>query len=363
MQTEIPASVPEVEDHELAAVASLFPELPNLRAELADRFAQAVRGLVETRAQNGWPSEGDSTEAVFLMVDHPRQIGEIFGATPFTDLRAKHEPIFGRLFFTNRDASAGRQMPMPTSSNEILEWLDDRDLGKIPIVTVYRNTMQMLTRRKGTNDSARSDRIRDEEPSATVEELQQALEHFHVTCLLTPTCCPDGVWKPEHAHQYIPGPRPEKSIQSDLTVALNFWFRGIVKAEYEDTTNIGRIDIRLLKKTNGESLLGYWAILELKVIRSYASTHTSSKPSVVAPKSNVDAIIKGVRQARAYQTNRETDIGLLEIYDLRREKALQVLEHLDVLSVIHEATPKPEIHLWEVFGSSEDARNAGYSGI
>ena len=102
MPNKPPDNVPGVDDQELATVAGLFPELPNIRAEPADRFVQAIRTLVEKRAQQQWPNEDDADLAVFVMVDHPRQVGERHEATPFADPIAKNDPLLGFLFFANR---------------------------------------------------------------------------------------------------------------------------------------------------------------------------------------------------------------------------------------------------------------------
>ena len=131
-------SVGGVADRDLAAVVGLLPALPNIGAEPADRFAQAVRALVENRAQREWPNEGDEDLAVFIMVDHPRPVGERHGGRPFADLIAKSEPLLGRLFFANRDASSGRVIVLPTEPNAIVEWLEEKGLGDCSIVTVYR---------------------------------------------------------------------------------------------------------------------------------------------------------------------------------------------------------------------------------
>ena len=55
MASEGPEQIPGVEDQDLATVARRVPELPNVRGMDADRFAQAVRTLVERRAQASWP--------------------------------------------------------------------------------------------------------------------------------------------------------------------------------------------------------------------------------------------------------------------------------------------------------------------
>ena len=195
-------SILGVDNRQLAAVAGLLPELPNVRAEAADRFSQAVRTLVEKRARNAWPNEGDTDVAVFVMVHHPRQIGEKHRAHPFVDPLAKGDPLLGRLYFANGDASRGRSMPMPTAPDAILEWLADQDLGGCPVVTVYRQSKLMFTRRTGIDDFALEDQIRDRKPSATLPELKEALTYFHRKRLITPASCPKGVWEPGRAQQY-----------------------------------------------------------------------------------------------------------------------------------------------------------------
>ena len=354
--------VPGIDDQQLAAVAGLLPKLPNIGAEPADRFAQEVLKLVENRAQKNWPNEGEADLAVFVKVGYPRQVGEKHGAIPFVDPIATDQPLLGRLFFANRDASLGRSMPLPTEANAILEWLDDNELGGCPIVIAYRSSKKMVTRRSGTHDTARCDMIRDQEPSATLSELLEALKYFHRTQILTPMSCPGGVWEPKRAHEYVPGPKPEKSIQSALKLALNFWFRGVVRAEHEDSTNIGRIDVRLLKKSEKEDSLAYWVIMELKIIKSFTNPQQGSNPSPVPITTNIDALVKGVMQAGSYQENRSAEKSFLEIYDLRKDKKDNLKQWPEVLRAMETFSMPPEIHVWSVFGSSENARAAGYTG-
>ena len=345
-----------VNDDELAAVAGLMPRLPNVGAARTDRFAQAVRTLVEKRAQTGWPNEAPSDLAVFVLVNHPRKVGEAHGGRPFVDPIAQGTPLLGHMFFSSPDASHGQFIPMPVEEFAFLEWLEDQDLGGCPVVAVYRDAKQMVTRRLGVNDPAWNDAIRDQEPSATLDELMGALRHFHERRVVTPTGRPDGVWKQGAADKYIPGENPEKSIQSLLEFALNFWFRGVVRAESEDSTNIGRIDVRLLTR-GADGRLGYWIILELKVIKSF--TNSGSK---VSESSNLEAIVKGVKQAGSYRENRCAEEGMLEIYDLRQDKSEDLTVRDDVSAALNMYCPPPKIDIWPLFGSAEDARNAGYTG-
>ena len=339
----------------------IVPALPDIRAPRADRFAQAVRTLVEKRAVDHWPNENSEDLAVFVLVDYPRRFGEQYGGVPFADPIAQGTPLLGSLFFSNADASHGQLVSLPSGANAMLDWLEDEGLGDCAIVMVYRNAKQMVTRRSGVNNPARREEIRDTEPTATLPELMDALTHYHEHYVLTPTGCPIGVWEPDRARQYVPGPRPENSIQSDLERALNFWFRGVIKARTEDKTNIGRIDVRLLKK-GSDGRLAYWIIIELKVIKSFTNAKKGSTPSLVNDNTNVEAIVKGVKQAGSYRTTTLAEEGLLEIFDLRKDKTERLTERPQVSAALQLYTPPPQIDVWPAFGQAEDARNAGYTG-
>ncbi len=350
-------------DQLLAAIAGILPALPNVRADIADRFSQGVRALVETRAQSGWPGEDDGVDvAAFVFVDRPREVGDRLGAVPVTDPVATQEALLGRLFLMNRDASNGRACPLPVDAGALIDWLTDNGLGDRPVVMVYRTTKTMTTRRDGVEGSARRDPIRNTKPDATVEELADALNFFHLS-QLTPASCAEGIWEPKRASDYVPGPAPEAAVQDRLAIVLNSWFHGVVRAQVEDRTNIGRIDVRLLKKSSEEGSLAYWAIIELKVIKSFANAQVGDKPSTVGPAANIDAIVKGLKQAHAYKANRSAEEGLLEVFDLRKDKTDDLTEHADVVTALSECAVTPTYAVRPLFGSSDDARTAGFTGV
>lgn len=362
MESDDPIEIQNDSDEELAAVTSLLPSLPDVRAAPTDRFSHAVRLLIEKRAQAGWPNEGNSDLAVFVLADYPREIGEKFGGVPFADPTAQCTPLLGRVFLSSLDASHGQFIQLPTEEHEILEWLEDNGLGDRTIITVYRKAKELIVRPTGTAGAANQEYIRDQKPKATIEELDEALQHYHKRQVLTPVGCPEGVWEPKSAQKYVPGPQPEKSIQFDLTRILNSWFRDVVWAEYEDQTNIGRIDVRLLERgaTGG---LRYWTILELKVIKTFTNAPPGTQASTVSDTSNVDAIAKGVRQAASFQENRDAEHGMLEVYDIRKDKTEDLTERSEVTTALKSYATPPKIDVWPMFGSAEDARKHGYTGV
>ena len=112
----------------------------------------------------------------------------------------------------------------------------------------------------------------------------------------------------------------------------------------------------LIEGANGG--LAYWIILELKVIKTF--TNNSSR---VSDPSNVSAIVKGVKQAASYRANRKAEEGMLEIYDLRKDKSEDLTARTQVSAVLESYSPPPRVHVWPVFGSAEDARNADQIGF
>ncbi len=356
--------IPGVDDAELAAAVQSLPSLPTTQADDADRFVREVRAIAEKRAQASWPKEDDSDVAAFVLAPHPREVGQRFNGKPVLDLLATDSPILGRLFFLSRDASRGRFIEFPTASpGEILDWLVDNGLGNYTLVMVYRSGKSLVARPRGAASDAESDSIRDTPPQAkaTLKGLLDALKHFHRRKLLTPSVCPEGVWEPKRANEYVPGPAPEKSIQRSLTDALNFWFHDRVRAEMEDKTAIGRIDVRLLTNVKGVGPLSYWAIVERKVVKSYHNAQKKIKATPVSMTENAGAVADGVQQAWAYRNDRVAEEGLLEVYDLRKDKSEDVFSYEKVKSALATCTPPPTCNVRQVFGEAAHARASGYS--
>lgn len=363
MPRDSSSPVAGTDDQLLKSAVGELPALPNIRADDADRFAQGVRALVESRAQMNWPNESDRDDvAVFILVDRPRETGDRFAAIPIMDPVATDERLLGRLFFMNRDASKGRRIDLPTEPSEIGDWISDNNLGNQPVIIVYRQSLKMATRRSGIEDHAYYDRIRNTKPKATMSDLVEALEFFHDR-QLTPTSCADGIWEANRAAEYVPGRAPEKAVQRSLCIVLSSWFRGVVRVESEDSISIGRIDVRLLKPSMEEKALAYWAIIELKVIRSFTNALVGHVPNPVSASQNVAGIVEGLKQAWAYRSNREAEEGLVEIFDLRKDKSEDLLNHPDVVATLQSYAPAPRHNVRPIFGSSQDARNAGYTGI
>ncbi|MFA6114181.1 MAG: hypothetical protein WC729_09310 [Sphingomonas sp.] len=359
-----PSPVEGVDDKDLVQAAATLLTMPNTRADDPDRFAQAIRALVERRAQNAWPGEAaDHEVAAFVMVARPREHQATFSSAPIADPAATTKPLLGNVLLLTRDGAHGQIFPMPCEPDGLLDWLSDKGFGESPLVIAYRPTAKMTVRTAGVQAAiTREDPIRSVPPVATVEALREALERFRLDQLLTPGHCENGVWEPKRAIAYVPGARPELAIQNGLSRHLSSWFQGVIKVVCEHKTNIGRIDVKLLTNANGQPL-AYWAILELKVIRTFAHATGKTKPGDINRSENIEAVKKGLRQAWGYQKNSKTEHGLLEVYDMRRDKSDDLFGDADVLKQLARLSPKPEYNVRPMYGSPEDARLAGESGV
>lgn len=271
-----------VDDKRLRNATTALLKIPDTRADDPDRFAIAVRALVERRAQSAWPGEANHEEvAAFVMVSRPREHQARFSSKPIADPAATNKPLLGSILLLTRDGTHGQIFRLPCEPDALLDWLIDAGLGGAPLVVAYRPTAKLTVRTAGIEAGVtRENDIRSVPPVATLEQLRDALARYRLDQLLTPQFCENGVWEPKRAAAYIPGARPEQAIQTGLSRYLGSWFHGVIKVICEHSTNIGRIDVKLLTNEEGQPL-AYWAILELKVIKSFANATGRARAGII----------------------------------------------------------------------------------
>jgi hypothetical protein len=362
MTAESSGPITDVRDDDLKAVTRTLVSQPDLSADKVDRFFGQIQALAEDRARRNWPSEAAETMALFIRTDYTRPAGkDVNDKKPAADMIGTDEPLLGRMFVLDTNASQGWSIALPHSEpGELIEWLTKSQFAGCQAVILYRQTLLLIDRANGASGGmTRKEPIRDTFPSVTKPSLIEALDLFQMREVLTPKGCPEGVWQPSFAHMYYAGPSPETSIQARLKTFLNGWFRGLLRAEVEDSTEIGRIDIRLLTPTGPTGGLSYWGIIELKVVKSFRHSKTGGAPVKVAPIQNARDVAKGIQQAHAFGKNRGCACTVLQIFDMRKDKVADPRTHKEVISVLPSCVPHPEMRLTPIFGSAQDARDAG----
>lgn len=350
----------DFDDEELASIVSEAPSLPAIMSDDAERFAIEVRRIVESRASQDWPNEKpEIDEAIFVLVDYPREVAKRLGASPVVDLPDLSLPIFGRVFFLSKDASNGSFLNLPCNQAEVLNWLEDNKFEQCPLVIARRGTMKVSIRKTGATGGATHEVIRKAPPDLSADELEMALENFHMHNLVTPYQCESGIWEPERSADYVPVKQVEKEIQKRLRILLTGWFRGVVKVEPEDSVPAGRIDVRLLAPSADSNGLNYWAIIELKVAKSYRNARVGCTPATVSNNKNAKEISSGVRQIDSYSNIRDLDEGYLEVFDMRKDKSEDLLSHSKVVEALARSSGTVRCNVRPIFGRAEDARDSG----
>ena len=362
MSPPVDESLVTVGSAELGSVALTIVDAPDLATSSNERFFGQVRAIAEGRARKDWPNEGEAPLAVFIRSDYPREAAQSLAlSVPTADLIVSTDPILGRVHVLNFDASQGRSAGLPSqNAGEVVEWLAQHSFSSDQIVIVYRDSLQLIERGRGVDGGmTRKEPIRTEQPEVSEAELLKALGVFHEREVLTPSICSKDVWKSKHAANYHPGPEPERAIQRQLKTFLVSWWHGLIRVALEDSIDIGRIDIRLLRPVQGAKELSYWSIIELKVVKSFRSSKNVHGPATVSDKENAEAVAKGVEQAAAFARDRGC-FGVLEVYDMRKVKSPDPRGHAVVVQALADHHPNPTIRVTPIFGSSDDARHAGY---
>lgn len=364
MAAETSNQIADVSDTDLASVTRTLVLQPEVDANDRERFFGQVQTLVEDRARREWPGETDAGISIFVRADYPRQAASALTNTkPSADMIGTDEPLMGRVFLLDRNASQGWSADLPSADpGEIIEWLGALPFGGGQAILVYRNTLVMIERANGAQQGmTRQEPIRAHPPPVTREGLFEALDAFHMTHVLTPQNCPEGLWRKGHAESYHAGPTPEVSLQAQLRTFLTAWFRGQLRVDREIPTEIGRIDIGLMiPPTDPTGGLTYWGVVELKVVKSFRHPKTGNNPVKVGPLVNARDVAKGVQQAHAFRKNRGCACAVLEIYDMRADKKVDPRKHDEVKKVLPICTPAPDMRLTPLFGSAQLARDAGF---
>ena len=127
MSDSCDSPVPGVRDDDLKRVLPVFTQVPLTDVADADRFFREVQRLADDRAAMTWPNEGQGETAMFVLVPRPREVvwtlaQRVTGVKNVVDPRADLLPLFGRLFFLNKDGSRGRCIDLPGDVDATLDW-------------------------------------------------------------------------------------------------------------------------------------------------------------------------------------------------------------------------------------------------
>lgn len=167
-------------------------------------------------------------------------------------------------------------------------------------------------------------------------------------------CTPDnaGPVKPwENASKGFPVEEAERTVQQFLRTGLAGRFSWC-SIRAEQPAKLGRTDIEVVDdRTGAPGAITHHALLELKVLRSFAHT------GLPYPDSNaIDAVSKGVNQAHAYGLTHNTLLRMLCCFDMR---TIDVGDSATFAHAMTDATAlRVRLRRWYMYRSSALYRDA-----
>lgn len=229
----------------------------------------------------------------------------------------------GKLIICASHATAGWWIGLPGGSvDQALELLNAHGLGHAPLAIVYPAARALSCFQDGG--------MSDEPPikldlplntrQVTLNDIFEVLEDVRKNSLLTPMIGPPKFWNDGPA--YVPGEEAERQIQWIAAAQLRSNFRPII-VDTEQVTSVGRIDIVMTSAAAAGPAQQYPAIIELKALKS--KTHTANK---VHDSVNIKAVLKGMRQAKAYRETKGAHLGVMASFDMRATKTDILNENL-----------------------------------
>ncbi|MER8465690.1 hypothetical protein [Mesorhizobium sp. M1396] len=259
----------------------------------------------------------------------------------------------GKLVICASHATAGWWIELPEGSvDQALELLNAHGLGHSPLAIVYPAARALSCFQDGG--------MSDEPPikldlplnsrQVTLNDIFEVLEDVRKNSLLTPMIGPPKFWNDGPA--YVPGEEAERQIQWIAAAQLRSNFRPLI-VDTEQVTPVGRIDIVMTNTAGTGAAQQYPAIIELKALKS--KTHAANK---VPDSTNVKAILKGIRQAKAYRETKGANLGVMASFDMRATKTDILNEELCKLAVAKYITDERiAVYNFYVYGDTAHAQD------
>jgi hypothetical protein len=280
------------------------------------QFFEALRMSVLASLQEVDP-DSSLSPTIFVRSLRPRETAAEFGTpTRVFDIEFRDPKQWqGQLVFTAQHGSGGWSVPLPGGDlTQAVKRLIDKGLGELPIATVYPRKRIISCAADGAAADGLTLKLGlpIDTRSISLQDIEEVLEIIRKDGLITPAVCPPNLWNdPEH---YVPSEQVERLLQWCVASEMRAHFRPIL-AEREQIATVGRIDICLTDPSSVEQEKRHPAVVELKVLRS-----KTSNGEAVNERSNLAAVVSGMRQAKAYRVIKKAALGVLACFDLRREK-------------------------------------------
>jgi hypothetical protein len=316
------------------------------------RLLSAVARLATTRRLVDRAATDLAAPAIFLL--RPKPPDEMAAQTRFVPMVDNGlEPISGRLWFVNEVAFSGRYLELTVEDDAAMFSLvsDMARSGDAPAVLYDPRTSPSSLRlyRSGMAEPDNCVVVQlDEDQAIDLDRILSVVNSVYETVLITPDAqdAPGNLWADNR--RGWPSNRAEALIQMHLRTGLSVMFP-TCRIRKEQPGIPGRLDLQVERSDpRNPGVVAVYAVLELKVLKSFRNTGTSVDDS-----ENRDAVDKGVRQAATYRDDRHAASAAVCCFDMRREASGDAcFDHVrDLAEQLHVT-----LKAWYLFSTSEDYR-------
>jgi len=298
-----------------------------------------------------------TSPSVFVLSDQPRPCAAAIdpSAKRLVDINLKIPSEWaGKLVFAAEHGTGGYWLPLPAGGvDEAIDLLDTHGFGSLPVAVVYPERRALTCYQEGgSSDSAplRLDLPENVRP-VTIQDIFEVVEEIRKKSLLTPQIGPPGFWA--DPSNYEPGPEAERTIQWVVAAQLRSSFRPLL-VEPEQQIALGRVDLVITNPASGSNSVLHPAVIELKALKS-----RSHGGSPFANTKNIQAVVKGMRQTKAYREEKGAHVSVLCCFDLRQNKDSILEANVCVLARAKYFTDsRVDAFVFPIYGRTEDAQEA-----
>ena len=225
--------------------------------------------------------------------------------------------VVGQLWFVSPVVASGFSMPLEFNDDaQMFNFVVDQiDHGEVPAVIYDPRTKPAQIRfyPDGLSKADNCQTVNVPAEFIALTEVFEAIDEVHKVDFITPDAqmSPGKLW--ENADRYWPMANAELRIQMQLKTGLCLRFPTCT-IRYEQPDVTGRLDIEIEgRDPERPGWFIRYAVLELKVLRSYGSTG-----SAYSDAENSEWVKKGVEQAYAYRQARGALASALCCFDMRK---------------------------------------------
>lgn len=317
------------------------------------RFLSGVAKLVSKRTRTPGAESDPVRPAIFLLAStsDAHNLGGVAKRIPMLD--DGREVLSGRVWSVNEEVACGHYLDLEDVDDDGLFKVvtDKLKLGDVPAIIFDPRAAPPSVRHypKGLTEPNAVELLDLSTSDVNLSRIFEVIGQVHGKCLITPEAQMHvgKLWR--DSSKWRASDKAEELVQWHLRVGLTIAFP-TCDVRYEQTAVSGRLDLKIEERDpQDHSAVIRYAILELKVLRSFGSTGHVYKAEDI-----LEWVESGVKQAAAYRHDWGAREAALCCFDMRKEYTKEeCFNHVrDLANRLAVA-----LRVWFIFASSAQYRD------